>query len=237
MTSRTVITICTVLLILIAACAPQGVLDAQPLNLTPPKTACDEMNCGTNAYCEAGVCMCDGGFKKCGSSCIAQNLCCSDDQCPSGKECTKGLCVDRPVCKFNEEWDDRRKECSCAEGAKFCSVQGKCIPADSCCAHIDCADDERCADTTYSTTTCIKLFTKKCRTVHEGLTIEFLMQGGDFDVKLQNVLEGPKFDLQVNNDSVRRVRTNETNIVGGNASIYVESMTVYGGTCKEDVED
>lgn len=241
MMNRAVIAAIFALLIALSACA-QATIRAQPLNNTPPPVAdkCAGMNCGENAYCDAGVCMCDGGFKKCGNKCIAQRLCCDNSECKSSeKVCSEGVCVDRPLCGFNEEWDPGSKSCICAEGAKFCKEQGKCIPAKSCCAHFDCRfGRERCAVTTYSGTICFRYAgTKKCSVAHEGNPVQFVTMVGDFKAQMQKVLEGPRFDLRVNNDSIRRVRINESNTVAnGTAQVYVESMELFGGYCREEPE-
>lgn len=237
MMGRWLISALCVLLIVIAGCS-QATIKAQPLNNTVPQPldSCESMNCGDNAYCEAGVCMCSGGFKKCGNKCIAERSCCDNSQCPSGKVCQSGVCAERPLCGFNEQWDSASKQCFCAEGAKFCEGQGKCIPADACCTYGDCKyRDQRCAALTYSGKVCMSYGTVKCSVVHEGVPSRFMTSIGDFDVLLKNVLEGPRFDLQVNNDSIRRVEINESNTVAnGAARIYVESMTVFGGYCRDE---
>ena len=238
MMGRWLISALFVLLVSLSACS-QSTIHAQPLNNTPPAVAdaCTNVNCGENAYCDAGVCMCSGGFKKCGNKCIGERLCCDNSQCQgSGRVCENGLCVERPLCGFNEQWDLGRKECICADGAKFCQEQGKCIPAKSCCIHSDCRyGEERCAAITYSASVCLSYGTKKCRVAHEGVPTEMITTAGEFDVLLQNVLEGPVFDLKVNTDSIRRVRINESNkIANGTVNIYVESMTVFGGYCRDE---
>jgi hypothetical protein len=226
-------------MVLVSACG-QTTIHAQPLNTSQPNVstdACAGKQCGENSYCEMGVCMCSGGFKKCGDKCIAERMCCTNDQCPSGKVCSSGVCTDRPLCGFNEQWDSASKQCFCSEGAKFCAEQGKCIEADACCAHNDCnrRGELRCAPTTYSATVCLNYGTKKCRVVHEGVPTELITTAGDFDILLQNVLEGPLFDLKVNTDSIRRVRANESNkISNGTVNLYVESMTVFGGYCRDE---
>lgn len=233
---RLVTAVLMAVLVLVSACG-QTTIKATPLNNTVPQPmdACAEKQCGENQYCEAGVCMCSGGFKKCGDRCIAERLCCTNDQCPSGKACSNGVCVERPVCGFNEEWDNGRKECICAEGAKFCHEQGKCIPVKSCCAYTDCKGDMRCAATTYSASVCIKTTTAKCSMVAEGTVGKFMTPIGDFTVKLENILEGPLFDLKVGNDTTRRMRAEEQNLIAnGSAYIYVESMEMFGGYCRDE---
>ncbi|MEM4240074.1 MAG: hypothetical protein QXF14_02030 [Candidatus Woesearchaeota archaeon] len=236
MMNRVVVAALFVFLVALAACS-QSTIKAQPLNNTVPQPAsnCSAVTCGENAYCDAGVCMCSGGFKKCGNKCIPERSCCTNAECPSGKVCTNGVCADKPLCGYNEEWDFGSKSCICAKGAKYCKPQGKCIPANGCCEHIDCKSDQRCAPTTYSATVCVYYGAKKCRVAHEGVRTVFMTPVGDFDITLQNLLEGPMFDLKVNNDTTRRVRINESNtILNGTASIHVESMTVFGGYCREE---
>jgi hypothetical protein len=77
--------------------------------------------------------------------------------------------------------------------------------------------------------------TKKCRVAHEGVPIAFATTAGEFNVLLQNVLEGPLFDLKINNDSMRRMRVNESNtLMNSTVKVYVESMTVFGGYCRDE---
>ncbi len=237
--NRAVIAALVVFLLAIAACSQQTIT-ARPLNNSVPQPldACAGKQCGENAYCDAGVCMCYGGFKKCGDKCIGEHLCCDSAECPAGKVCTNGLCADKPLCGYNEEWDFGSSSCICAEEAKYCKAQGKCIPADGCCEHIDCKRNQRCTPTTYSATVCVYYGAKKCRVVHEGIRTVLMTPVGDFELLLQNVLEGPKFDLKVNNDSIRRIGINESsNVANGAAQVYVESMTVFGGYCREEAEE
>ncbi len=234
---RLVTAVLMAVLVLVSACG-QTTIKATPLNNTVPQPmdACAEKQCGENQYCDAGVCMCSGGFKKCGDKCIAERLCCTNTECPVGKVCASGVCADRPLCGFNEQWDSASKQCFCADGAKFCQEQGKCIPAKSCCTHSDCQyGDQRCAAVTYSASVCLSYGTRKCRVAHEGVPTEMITTAGDFNVLLQNVLEGPLFDLKVNNDSIRRIRINESNnLMNGSVKVYIESMTVFGGYCRDE---
>ncbi len=232
---RLVTALVLAVMLLVSACSQQTTM-AQPLNNTVPETkdSCAEKQCGENTYCELGQCMCLGGYKLCGENCILERSCCDDTECPSGKACVTGVCTDRPVCGFNEVWNDAYKECLCEEGNKYCREQGKCIPADSCCSHIDCRGGDRCAPTTYSATVCLQSVTKKCSMIHEGTISKFMTPVGDYEITLVNLLEGPLFDLKVNNDSIRRLRLDEVNTVGnGTAKVFVEGMTVFGGICKE----
>jgi hypothetical protein len=222
------------ILILIAACAPQQTLQAQPLNLTPPKGACEDVVCGANMHCDAGQCLCDGSFKRCGDGCIDERACCTDRDCGPGRSCADGACVERPKCEYLATWDDGRKECVCDEDAKYCQAQGKCIPAAHCCAHDACDDDQRCAFTTYSASVCMEFDTKKCKIVHEGRSLDYFFPQGRYDVQVVNVLEGPLFDLKVNNDSIRRVEIGEYNTVDGTLKIFVEALKVFGGNCREE---
>lgn len=236
MMRRLLIAAMVVFLVLLAACAPSA-LQAQPLNVTPPRDPCADVQCGANAYCDAGQCVCEDGFKRCGADCIRSTSCCVDTDCPPGKQCSGGVCVDRPICAFNERWDEGRKECICADGAKFCEAQGKCIPAKHCCAHSDCDDDQRCAATTYSATVCMKLDTKKCKNAHEGgIAQEFFFTETPHLVRMQKVLEGPRFDLRVNNETIRRIGINETNVLSDGTRLYVENMLVFGGNCREELD-
>ncbi|MEM4254416.1 MAG: hypothetical protein QXR48_03470 [Candidatus Woesearchaeota archaeon] len=224
------------LLVVLSACSQQTI-KAQPLNNTVPQLsdACATMQCGDNAYCEAGMCMCLGGFKECSGNCIPERSCCTNAECPFGRVCENGVCAERPVCGFNEEWDNVEKECICGEGTKFCSRQGKCIPKDNCCENIDCKGDQRCAVTTYSASVCIKTTTAKCSMIPEGTVGRFMTPIGDFSIKLENILEGPLFDLKVNNDTTRRLRPDEQSLVAnGSAYVYVESMKTFGGYCREE---
>lgn len=238
MMQRALIAMMLLGVLFIAACAPQNVIRAQPLNTSQPAApdACASVNCSADMRCADGACVCDAGQKKCGDSCIAASKCCSDRECGAGRFCQSGVCAEQPVCKFNEAWDAERKECSCAEGAKFCKEQGKCIPAKSCCWHNDCErrfSDFRCAPTTYSADVCIKGETKKCRIIHEGTTQTFFFTDQDeYSVRLQQVLEGGRFSLRVHNETMKSLAVNET-VQFNNLTVFVENLQVFGGTCRE----
>lgn len=232
---KLLIAVMTLVLVVLAACAP-ATLQAQPLNKTA-LDKCANVQCGENAYCEVGACLCSGSFKKCGEKCIGERACCTTEDCSPGRTCQGGACVERPKCEYLATWDPIRDECSCVEDAKYCPAQGKCIPADHCCGHEDCDDDERCPPTTYSGTICMKLDTKKCRIVHEGTVLDYFFSQGEYQVRLVNVLENQIFDVKVNNDTARRMSLNETLTVDNKAQLFVENFEVFGGNCKEDVED
>ena len=233
MFQRFLIAAMTLFLLVLVACAPAGTtLHAQPLNVTPPKDLCADVVVGENMRCDAGQLSCDDGFKTCGEGCIPEGTCCTDDDCGADRQCVNTVCVDRQLCKFNEVWDDERKECSCAENAKFCQEQNKCIPFKSCCWHSDCSG-ERCAPTTYSGTVCIFGETKKCKVVHEGgVSQSFFFPEGSYEVAVQQVLEDGIFTLRVNDETLSRLETNETRS-GEGFSIFVENVNTFGGLCRE----
>ncbi len=220
-------------LVILAACAP-ATMQARPLNRST-FDKCAEVTCGANMHCDSGQCLCTGGFKQCGDGCISESKCCSNSDCGPGRTCDAGVCVERPVCGYLETWDDGDKECACVEDAKFCAEQGKCVPAESCCWHTVCDDDQRCAVTTYSGTVCIKADTKKCKIVHEDGRVEgFFFPQGRYDVQVTRVLEGGMFDLKVNEEVLRRLDINETTTSNDNVTIYVESMQTFGGYCRDE---
>jgi len=233
-----VVTVTAIFLVLLAACAPAGTtLQAKPLNASAPADAsCAGVTCTGNTHCEAGECVCDGGLKKCGNACISQTACCANADCPADRTCKNGACVQRPTCGYGEQWQGSEQECACDEGFKFCAEQGKCIPADHCCWHNSCDDDQRCPPTTYGGTVCLKGATKKCRILHESRTLTYAFAQGEYDITLANILEGPKFELKVNNDTVRRIAIGELNTVDTNLQLFVEDFQLYGGRCKEDVD-
>ena len=240
MTARTAIAVLCALLFLIAACAPQNVLRAQPLNnsVPPGPDLCATVTCGADMRCTDGACVCADGLKKCGDSCISQSKCCSNSECGQDRFCQNGACVQQPVCKFNEQWDPDRKECACAEGAKFCNEQSKCIPYKSCCWHSDCGSrgDFRCAMTTYSADVCLQSDTKKCRLVHEGTKQDFVLSDQQFyTVRLQQIIEGGKFIVRVGNETTKSLAVNET-AQAANISVFVDQLEVFGGYCREEPE-
>ena len=239
MIRRFIVAVMLVILTLIAACAPPGaILQAKPLNNSASLSGdlCAGVACGNQTHCEGGECVCDGGLKKCSESCISQTACCINSDCPSDRTCRAGACVQRQTCGFGEEWINARQECDCAEDFKFCAEQGKCIASESCCWHTSCYDDQRCAPTTYAGTVCMQGDTKKCKIIHEGRTMEFLFQQGTYNVKMANILEGPLFDLKVNNDTTRKLRIDEVNTIDNNLHVFVEDLQVFGGLCKEEVD-
>lgn len=225
-----------VVLAAISACS-QSAINAQPLNTSVPKAVdvCANITCGKNMYCNSSVCLCSNNFKTCGNKCIAKSSCCADTECSFGTVCKNETCADRALCGLDEQWDSATNECTCADGAKFCPEQGKCIPGDVCCAYTDCRNGQRCAAITYSGTVCVSSGTKKCSVVHEGVPINILASVGSYDVLLKNVLEGERFDLKVGNETLRRIQINESKtIANGSARVYIESMTVFGGYCRDE---
>ena len=152
MMQRLGIAVMLIVLTLLAACVQQTTITAQPLNVSTPVPAdsCAGVQCGANAYCEAGKCLCDGGFKKCGTSCIGSAACCEDTDCPNDRTCAKGACVMRPVCGYHEVWDNDLKECTCDSVSKFCKEQIKCIPAKSCCAETTTSSGGEAGDSVLS---------------------------------------------------------------------------------------
>lgn len=229
------IAVMALFLVLLVACAPVSTLKAQPLNVSEPVKvdACANVQCGENLQCQAGSCVCASGFKTCGNSCIAESACCTDNDCGAEQLCQSGSCEERPTCKYNEEWDAKRKECVCADGTKWCAAQSECIPAKSCCEHIDCSDDQRCAPTTYSTSVCIKAESKKCKVIGEGKTGSYFFNEGRYDVKLNAVFEGKQFELMINNQTTGRVGLNDT-IPVLLGDLWIENFQVFGGYCRED---
>jgi len=236
MTVRTVITVFCALIFLIAACAPQNVIDAQPLNLSQPAgpDPCMTVKCNAQTHCDNGACVCNTGTKKCGDACIASSKCCADKECGANKFCQNGVCAVQPVCKFNEAWDVEHKECSCTEGTKFCREQGKCVPAKSCCWHNDCGNDFRCALTTYSGEVCLTKDAKKCKTIHESTQQAFVFgDQSEYTVRVQQVLEGGKFVLRVNNETAPALPLNRIAQVA-NLSVVVDKFESFGGFCREE---
>jgi hypothetical protein len=146
------------------------------------------------------------------------------------------VCVEKPVCGIDEMWDDGENACVCGEQAKYCPAQRKCIPGDHCCEQRDCGDDDqRCVETSYSSSICLRMGTKKCRVVHEGgIAQEFALPEGTYFIVLKKVLQEKEFNVQVGNQTFRAIGIEERQKVDENASIYVEDLREFGGYCRED---
>ena len=43
--------------------------------------------------CRFGICVCREGYRPCRGGCIANGLCCTDDDCPEGRICGSGGCA------------------------------------------------------------------------------------------------------------------------------------------------
>ena len=234
MINRLIIAGLTLLLTILIACAP-GSLRAQPLG--PPPDLCEDVVCGEGMQCSDGQCVCGSGTKNCGDSCISEGACCTTDDCAEGRTCSNNVCVQRPVCNLYEEWDEKREECACAEGAKFCSEQGKCIPADNCCWHNACYDDQRCAPTRFSATICLDTADgnlRKCRVVHSFQAEPFDFQDRRYMIELSRVLEGGKFDIRVDDESFKGLERFETKDITAERRVFVDELLEFGGYCRQE---
>jgi hypothetical protein len=87
--------------------------------------------CGANEVCNQGTCECAGGYKLCGTTCIADSDCCTDGTpgCPDSQTCTDGTCsgggdVCQPACLACQVCTDGTCVDTCTEGT--CQADGTC---------------------------------------------------------------------------------------------------------------
>ena len=124
---------------------------------------CVDINCGTNAHCEDGQCLCDEGYEgnptiachqyeedKCKDVTCGTNEHCEDGTCvcDDGYELVDGKCVAIDKCKdvtcgTNEHCEDGT--CVCDDGYEL--VDGKCVAIDKC-KDVTCGTNEHCEDGT-----------------------------------------------------------------------------------------
>jgi hypothetical protein len=97
--------------------------------------------CGAGLVCATGQCAssCPGGQKVCGGTCIPNNQCCTNSDCPQGTpQCCGGACVNvltdvrncgscGAACLFNEVCTSGA--CLCIAGGGTCST----TPGTNCC--------------------------------------------------------------------------------------------------------
>jgi hypothetical protein len=103
-----------------------------------PTSCCSNDDCGFQGACEAGVCDCKSGARFCQDTCIPEDGCCTDEECPggTGQTCQNG-------------------QCACPSGQKDCG--GACILQDACCDRDDCDECELCQDQTCVASVCCPL--------------------------------------------------------------------------------
>ena len=121
---------------------------------------CVDINCGTNAHCEDGQCLCDEGYEgnptiachqyeedKCKDVTCGTNEHCEDGTCvcDDGYELVDGKCVvDKckdVTCGTNEHCEDGT--CVCDDGYEL--VDGKCVAIDKC-KNVQCEYPQVCKD-------------------------------------------------------------------------------------------
>jgi hypothetical protein len=116
--------------------------------------------CPENSTCNGGgtACVCDDGFKPCGSICIADNRCCfsnTPDTCGDNRKCCGGECVANDVCCVsNAPVTCSVEQCKVCDPAGTacvtkctdpttpdCDGKGNCI-----CNATSCGPNKKCCD-------------------------------------------------------------------------------------------
>ncbi len=197
---------------------------------------CENVVCGKNEECTKGVCECKADFKSCGEVCITETDCCMDNDCEEGKICENTKCI-TPVCDYNEYFDGEDGKCVCEEGTKFCDEQKKCIPEKSCCMLLSCGRDFRCARTTFSPRICLNTGYKGlCKVIPEKTGTLFTIDGADFNIEVEEILQRGSLKLKINEKSVELSEGEEMQITRG-VKLYPEEILTFGGVCKEEPVD
>lgn len=237
-------------LILLVACSPaalQAVPTAQRESVASTETStpvsnvtdlCKNVNCSEGQTCKNGKCACETG-KLCGKACIDKNACCTDKDCPSGK-CESNACTVAKDCRYGEEL--KNGECECAKGYNLCREQGKCIPSNSCCVHSQCKSFERCVESNWRTSFCIKIDEKKlCKILADNNRTEvFDIKTDEFRVGAQYWLSNGSVRFNFNNENFTLAENKTQSYVNGTMNesvlLFQEGVKITGGFCKEDDE-
>lgn len=103
----------------------------------PPDGPCVGASC-PDAPPPLPECRLNSDCPGCGDTCedgtCKKTLCCTDDECPSGKKCDDGVCTTPP-------------ECTCDDDCKTCGTtcdEGKCVASDRCDDDRDCCGSKEC---------------------------------------------------------------------------------------------
>jgi len=236
-----------VFLILLAACQPaalQAVPTSQhePASTETPKPVsnatdlCKNVTCSEGQTCKNGKCACETG-KLCGTVCIDKNACCTDKDCPTGK-CEENTCTAGKECRYDAQF--KNGACECKKDYTYCKEQGKCITKDSCCVHSQCKSFERCVETNWQASFCIKLDEKKlCKILADNNRTElFTIKDDDFRIMPTDWFSNGTVRFNFNNENVTLAENQTQSYVNGtmNTSVilFQEGVKTTGGYCKED---
>ena len=219
----------------------QAPVEAQASNITkvsvPAQNACANVTCSGGQVCHAGNCACPGGKKLCDTECVDSDACCIDSDCDTGI-CDNGTCSSSAKeCRFGEEL--KSGECQCAKDFIYCREQGKCIARNSCCIHAQCHRFERCVETNWRTSFCIKIEEKKlCKSIADNKRpAVFDIKASTFKVNATDWLSNQSIRFAFENESII-LAPNQTMVYeSANATLFQEGLTVTGGFCKEEAED
>ncbi|XP_064459913.1 uncharacterized protein LOC135370150 isoform X1 [Ornithodoros turicata] len=123
--------------------------------------------CGINTICNSenhqAVCRCRDGYRGNPSTgCIKDIPCSTDDSCPIGEFCYKGLCrvycQSNRECGSNEVCEDGRCRETCRSNTdcpdQFRCVTGNCEPVDRCFTNTDCTANLVCRASNRGYDTC-----------------------------------------------------------------------------------
>ncbi|PIN75704.1 hypothetical protein COV18_02545 [Candidatus Woesearchaeota archaeon CG10_big_fil_rev_8_21_14_0_10_37_12] len=231
------------LLLFLLACQPalQAVPSSAYQNQNQPEETnpCAAVSCLAGQICENGECICSKGTKMCDGQCIAEHICCDNNDCNSEDFCNNGTC--EPVsCEYGQQAKDG--ECVCAENMKYCSEQRKCISKESCCVFSMCSEYDRCVETLWRTHLCFELPNKTtCKAVGDNdQTVLFSLEGEDFRVSTKRWYSDERIMFSINNEDITipthaKIPYNQTELQ--DLSLYHEGIIVLGGFCKPDETD
>lgn len=231
-----------VLLLVLVACSNQLMAEPGDVKISEPadnstedttiteteSDPCQDVQCKENENCVDGSCVCK---KECEGICIAENACCTDDEC-------QGKCIDNECrearCEYGEILEDG--ECVCREDYKYCKEQGKCISRDSCCTFVNCGSFQDCVSTSLAVDFCVEKEPKKiCKLLSkEGRRELFKINGKEFFVEALNFYEG-EIEFQLGNETIM-LKTNQT-IERDGITMWQDNFKVTGGFCREDYDD
>ena len=239
MLMKYILPLIAILVVVLVACSPAEV----PVENTTTTEAnsCDSINCSADQQCQNGSCVCGSGLTSCNGKCIPSSSCCSDANCNSKESCISGVCKQRELCKYGEEYKDGK--CGCAQDFKQCGEQHKCIPYDKCCGISACNPEDNydrvCVDTNYGAQLCFNTATgSHCRYAYLDERTSFSVGKEGADVTITKIFEDKSINAEI---SQRGVKTNITMLKPENTAAIAKGallksnfIATSGGNCRSE---